>query len=190
VPNDEEIYVDVGAYDGDSIAKFIECTPSGKYRKIHAFEPNQSSYSKLSLMTQWIPNLFTYKLAVSNTNSILKFNQDGGSMAARLHKEDDIQKPENLVAVNAVKLDDILDDVTFMKIDVEGFESDVLEGATKLIQKCRPTMIVDTYHHANDAIKIYEKVLNIHKYKFIGMRFAHANLHAHSLYFSDTKILT
>ena len=190
VPNDEEIYVDIGAYDGDSIAKFIECTPTGKFKSIHAFEPNQSSYSKLSLMKQWIPNLLTYKLAASNVNSSLKFNQDGGSMAARIHKEDDINHKINIVTINAVKLDDVLEDVTFMKIDVEGFEADVLEGASRLIQKCKPTMIVDTYHHANDAIKIYEKVLDIHKYKFIGMRFAHANMQAHSLYFSDTKVLT
>jgi FkbM family methyltransferase len=189
-PNDNEVYVDIGAYDGDSIAKFIESTPTGKYKKIYAFEPNKISYSKLCLIKNWIPNLETFNLAASNQNATLKFNPAGGSMAARLHQNNDIINEDNLINISAIKLDDVLNDVTFIKIDVEGFEVDVIEGASKLIKNCKPTMVIDTYHYANDAIKIYEKVLSIHDYKFVGMRFAHANTHSHSLYFSDTKTLT
>jgi FkbM family methyltransferase len=48
------------------------------------------------------------------------------------------------VSVSTVRLDDeIHDDVGFMKIDVEGHELSVLEGAKNLIQKCRPNIIVE-----------------------------------------------
>jgi FkbM family methyltransferase len=48
------------------------------------------------------------------------------------------------VSVSTVRLDDeIHDDVGFMKIDVEGHELSVLEGAKKLIEKCRPNIIVE-----------------------------------------------
>jgi hypothetical protein len=57
-----------------------------------------------------------------------------------------------------------------MKIDVEGFESEVIEGASLLIKKCKPNLIKDTYHHANDALKIFDEVLNIHEYQNMGSR--------------------
>jgi FkbM family methyltransferase len=48
------------------------------------------------------------------------------------------------VAVSTVRLDDeIHDDVGFIKIDVEGHELAVLKGAQKLIEKCKPNIIVE-----------------------------------------------
>ncbi len=190
MPTDDEIFVDIGAYDGDSVAKFIESTPTGGYREIHAFEPNKSTYAQLVLRKQWIPRLFTYELALSNQNSFSIFNNDGGSMGARLYDGNaEVFNENDCCKVQTVRLDDVLKNATFIKMDVEGFEKNVVDGAKELIRKCSPTLVIDTYHHANDALEIYEAVMNIHKYSFVGMRFVHANLHAHSLYFSDTKNL-
>lgn len=42
------------------------------------------------------------------------------------------------------RLDDIIkDDVGFIKIDVEGHELAVLKGATSLINRCRPVLLVE-----------------------------------------------
>lgn len=42
--------------------------------------------------------------------------------------------------------------VGFIKVDVEGYELDVLEGATKLIERDRPTMMVEVYQPWCDKI--------------------------------------
>jgi FkbM family methyltransferase len=184
VPSDDEVYIDVGAYDGDSVAKFIECTPTGNYRAIHAFEPNPSTYAKLEKIKSWIPRLETYQIALSDKNQELNFKTEGGSMGARFSEANSSGLPGE-IAVKACRLDSVIEKATIVKIDVEGFECDVLKGAERLIQTSTPDIIVDTYHYANDALAIFDTVKKIHDYKYIGMRFPHANMSAHSLYFSN-----
>jgi hypothetical protein len=96
---------------------------------------------------------------------------------------------EESIDVKTITLDDIIDEATLIKLDVEGFENKVLTGAKNLIKNNKPDIIVDTYHFANDAINIYENLMSIHDYKFVSMRFIHANCHVHSLYFSDKQKL-
>src|ERR1700722_4581738 len=45
VPNSSEIYVDVGAWDGDTVTHFVNC--AGDYRAIHAFEPSAKPFTVL-----------------------------------------------------------------------------------------------------------------------------------------------
>ena len=43
---DEETYVDLGAYNGDTIREFLQLT-GGRYKKIVAVEPDPKNYKKL-----------------------------------------------------------------------------------------------------------------------------------------------
>jgi Methyltransferase FkbM domain len=53
-------------------------------------------------------------------------------------------------AVRVAKLDDVLDgDVGFVKIDVEGHELRVLEGASSLIERCRPILFIECEERHN-----------------------------------------
>lgn len=69
----------------------------------------------------------------------------------------DAQRVVKNVAVT--RLDDIegLDDVGFIKIDVEGFERQVVQGGEQLIRRCKPIMVVEqkknesAYGHEEDA---------------------------------------
>ena len=57
------------------------------------------------------------------------------------------------INVESVSLDDEeYENVGFIKIDVEGFELDVLEGAKQTIDKCRPTMMVEVYQPWCDKV--------------------------------------
>jgi hypothetical protein len=87
--------------------------------------------------------------------------------------------------VQVVRLDSVIQRATIIKIDVEGFEDGVIRGAAGLLTEHAPDLVIDTYHYANDALKIYDEVMNIHHYRYVSMRFCHANFFAHSLYFSD-----
>lgn len=54
------------------------------------------------------------------------------------------------VEINLDALDDVYyGDVGFMKIDVEGHEMKVLEGAASTIQKCQPRVLVEIDEHLN-----------------------------------------
>ena len=55
----------------------------------------------------------------------------------------------NNTSVATSRLDDFeLGDVGFVKIDVEGHELAVLQGATDLLKAQRPTLMVEIEHHA------------------------------------------
>ena len=185
VPNDEEIYLDIGAYSGDTILKFINSTPRGNYKAIHAFEPNPAILPFLNEKTTWIPNLTVHQLALSNKESSISFLKE--NMGSRFATNDE-KINKQTIEVKACTLDSVIEDATLIKIDVEGFESEVIEGASKLIKKARPHLVVDTYHHANDALKIFDTVMSIHNYKYIGWRMTHHFLN--TFYFSDTQKLT
>jgi hypothetical protein len=51
---------------------------------------------------------------------------------------------------------------TLLKIDVEGFEMQVLEGATKLIQREHPKIAIAAYHHENDLIDLANKMMQLY----------------------------
>jgi FkbM family methyltransferase len=185
VPSDEEVFVDIGAYNGDTVLKFINSTPSGKYKIIHAFEPNPSLFPRLKEKKEWIPNLEVYQVALSDQEATLSFvKQEMGSRIATEGVDYDVE----VVEVAAKPLDSCISYATLIKIDVEGFEAEVVKGASNLISKCKPSMVIDTYHHSNDALKIYEEVMRIHEYKYVSWRMSGLNLH--SLYFSDEHRLS
>jgi FkbM family methyltransferase len=184
IPSDSEVFVDVGAYDGDSILRFINATPTGSYKKIYAFEPNPNIYPALLEKTSWIPRIEPHQLALSNNESSIPFlDLNMGSRFATSNEA----AGDGVIHVRACPLDSVVEYATLVKIDVEGFECEVVEGATALLKNSKPNLVIDTYHHANDAIKIYETVMKIHKYKYVGWRMSHHYLN--SFYFSDTQQL-
>jgi FkbM family methyltransferase len=56
------------------------------------------------------------------------------------------------IQVNLKRLDDVINDerVSFIKIDVEGHEMKVLEGAKNIIKKWRPALCVETFDHLDE----------------------------------------
>ena len=65
---------------------------------------------------------------------------------ATIHRENFFQGEEFIVhKVKSEKLDDILinNSIGFIKIDVEGHEKNVLQGAKNLIKKNKPNLLVE-----------------------------------------------
>ncbi|WP_343248569.1 FkbM family methyltransferase [Diplocloster hominis] len=147
-----ESYVDCGAYNGDSIIDFILKCPD--YKKVYAFEPSAENIKKLKLNLDSLLNddsILIYNYAVYNRNTELYFDdrQDDGD---KIIEVGDIK-------VNAIKLDDIInDEVTFIKMDIEGSEKEAVEGAENIIKKYTPKMAICIYHKPNDFWSIMEKI--------------------------------
>jgi len=84
--------------------------------------------------------------AVGNIKGEVDFYVDANrmSMSSQIPLVDNVKK----ITVPMVRLDDDIEDYTkigFIKIDVEGFELSVLEGAEMLIESAKPTMMVEIY---------------------------------------------
>ncbi len=63
--------------------------------------------------------------------------------------------------VQAASLDKLLPDgkCTFLKIDIEGYELKMLQGAKNIIQHNKPVIAIAAYHHESDLFDIAKKLL-------------------------------
>lgn len=124
---------DVGANMGFYTIWFSRFIRTGT---IHAFEPDERNYNRLKKNVEankGSDRIYINKIALSNLNGTLSFTTgfDGENHISR-------QTGENLITVRSQKLDDycILNNIhslSYVKVDIEGFEYDFLEGASGLL---------------------------------------------------------
>ena len=74
------------------------------------------------------------------------------------------------------------ENITFIKMDVEGAEKESLLGASKIIKKCMPKLAISVYHKSED---IYEILLMIRKFSEKYKIY----LHRHNTYSYITEIV-
>lgn len=149
----EEIFVDVGAYTGDTILKFQEYVED--YRGIYAIEPDEKNYVKLKKNTSDMHNIEYINAGVSKDHREVGFSQSGsrGSVldtdAARVAK--------------FYSIDSLLQgrEATYIKYDIEGREKEALLGTKNTIKRYKPKMLVSTYHRSEDLYTLPQVVLNI-----------------------------
>lgn len=114
-----------------------------------AFEPNTNVFSsfKKSISANNLKNIVqTSNLAVGKTNG--KIQLFLGTTTSNTLEENGETKG-NAVSVEMVSLDSFISKKNFLrmdiiKIDVDGIELDILEGAKELIEKFSPIFIVET----------------------------------------------
>lgn len=119
---------DVGANIGLTAMIFAK-----KAGRVLAFEPAPRALTMLRRNVSAIPNIEVHAVAVSDAPGTVHFSEhdalDCSSMAA-----------DGEIAVEAITLDSLGIDADFIKIDVEGFEEQVLRGATRQLERGVPVM--------------------------------------------------
>jgi len=128
--SESPVIIDCGANIGLSALYFKSQYPNAV---IHAFEPDPAAYEKLvaNMEANGFKDVFTYKEAVWIEDGELVFETDGSWGG---HIGDDASSAG--VTVKARKLDGLLDKhVDFLKMDIEGAESDVIMHTKELIAK-------------------------------------------------------
>lgn len=146
-----EIFVDAGAFVGDTIQGF-NAAVQGQYRTIYAFEPDQKNYERLLKTCAAMPDTNCWQMAVSDRSGEVHFVSDDSSSKAASSAEQ---------VVPAVTLDSLLENVpvTYLKMDVEGMERAALWGARKIIQTYRPKLAICIYHSNADMVEVPKLIL-------------------------------
>jgi FkbM family methyltransferase len=146
--SDEERFVDCGAFDGDSVRGFLELT-RGRFNRIDAMEPDPENLRQLRSFIARLPvhdqeRIHVHPVAVGSERRTLRF-QHGVGPASTVTEQGEYE-------VTSVSLDQELADVapTYVKVDVEGAEPDVVAGAAGLITRHAPTMAIVLYHRTSD----------------------------------------
>lgn len=150
MPRENEIFVDAGAYQGETAIEFSKWCPT--YNKIYCFEPDSQNFHmlKTNLQTVDISNVECLNVGLSNESATLQFERSGddgtGSHLA----------PDGSTTIQVNSLDNILNGqpVTYIKMDIEGAELDALEGAKETITKYTPRLAICIYHKPEDVYTI------------------------------------
>ena len=137
--------VDVGANMGLWSYAMVK---SGLFNKVLSFEPNPDLTNELK--NSGIDNITLVNKAVSNVSgsTVLRIPIQGKFMLngwASLESKIDLDTDEfKEISVEVIRLDDLnLADVAFIKIDVEGHELSLLNGAHEFFTANRPVCIIE-----------------------------------------------
>ena len=150
--SDNESYLDLGAYTGDTVADFVRRVRT--YKSITAVEPDKKSFKKLLSNTAGLNNFKAVNACVSDYIGMSEFAMRGGRNSSVGGGEQ----------IPAVTVDEIAKDgVSFIKADVEGEEIKAIKGAENTILKHRPKMQLACYHKTEDLIAIPHAICGIRK---------------------------
>ena len=157
-PGDEEIFVDAGAYNGDSIERFITWSKD-KMRGAYAIEPDPAM---CEVMKEKFVN-YNFRICRGGawqSNDELRFS----GMDTATHMD-----PDGEVAVKGIMIDDLneIGTPTFIKMDIEGVELNALRGASRVIRENAPRLAICVYHKPNDIVELGKYILDlVPEYKF------------------------
>ena len=157
------IFIDVGSSIGNHTMAFSKVAD-----KVHSFEPYFGTFFQqlLILHVNNIKNVEPHSVSLGNTHGTKKFYFDKKSSGGGFT---DDERGEYVVPI--VKLDDFnFENITLIKIDVEGYELEVLKGSIKSLKKWKPDIFIEcsTEKMLKDVTEIleplgykqYEKVFN------------------------------
>ena len=133
----EIVLFDVGANLGQTIKKMKLEFP---FSKIYAFEPNRSCYKTLKDNFDF-KNLFVFNNAVGSENRKIKFNEYSWSALSSILKRafGSAQIIDNydvdLISIDSFCKINNISKIDFLKTDTEGYELEVLIGASEMMDK-------------------------------------------------------
>jgi FkbM family methyltransferase len=143
VPKDA-VTVDVGANYGLYTRELAR-----RSRHVHAFEPSRAMVDMLRRTSA--NNVEIHDVALSDRDGVatLSVPLDGDEAVHSLASIEAVSDRESDPCLNelvrTVRLDSVVrDDVAFVKVDVEGHELRVLNGATGILQRSRPIFLVES----------------------------------------------
>lgn len=156
-----EAFVDCGANIG--IWTIVAATTVGKCGQIFAFEPNPYTFKRLSknVSIQEVKNnIHLFPNAVGSLNTSLPFQ------CCESHNISTIKftPTKETIMVPVVTLDSVILDqqIYGIKIDVEGFEFEVVKGAERILKNYKPWLCIE-YNTLINKINVLQD-WNVHQY--------------------------
>lgn len=154
---DRLVYLDVGAYDGDSL---VELSGLANLKRAILFEPNQANGDRLRLRTaNWLVRnpgveLEILPMALGNHHGLMTLQGEGE--AASVVADPTADEVLNSTAILVARADDLYPslNVDFVKIDAEGSDLACIYGMANLLRRSRPVVAISVYHRAEDLLEI------------------------------------
>ncbi|HCN04581.1 MAG TPA: hypothetical protein DIS79_03090 [Bacteroidetes bacterium] len=149
----ESSFLDIGAQMGYIT---LEAAVANKRGHVFAFEPEPANFTRLidNISINSINSIRTYNTALGATTGDLDLYLAEANSGAHSAFQSNANVSEKKVRVPMRTLDSIVEqdsikDISMIKLDVEGYELEVLRGATQVLRQHKPMLIVEL----NDEIQ-------------------------------------
>ena len=152
-PVEDEVFLDIGTYSGSTIIDFVNFCSNAElnYKKVIGFESSQEMIPIIHKNINRLNNVKILPYGAYSHNDKLEFYVYPDGMSFTTNMGQSIPK----IIVPTRRIDDTVhEDVTFIKMDIEGAEIEALKGAIDTIKKCKPRLAISIYHKEKDIIEI------------------------------------
>lgn len=134
-----DIVVDAGAHIGS-----FSLLVSDKARRIIAFEPEPENFELLRLNAAPHGNIEAHRKALWSGTGEGKLyhnrsNSGGHSLLGPGGATD------YALDVDLVRLDEVVEEANFIKMDVEGAEIEALKGSSEILRSCHPVIVLEVH---------------------------------------------
>ena len=146
-------FIDVGAHTGYYSLYMLPCVTW-----VYAYEPDAQSYEVLERNSMQSENIFPYCYAVSSQSGVMDIEVKGGGFTFIKGTSSMPFSPERTdrKQIKVISIDDHANEyrsaVTGIKIDVDGPDLDVLEGALETIKKFKPVVLIELSSNETDRL--------------------------------------
>ena len=163
----DEVCVDLGAYNGDTVLGFVRST-GGKYKEIIALEPEKRNFQKCVRNCMGLDDVRLINAAGWSHDTVLSFN-GGSGRQAKLEGSG-----RSIIAARSV--DSVLSGkgCSYIKYDVEGADIPALEGSRDTIRRFAPKLLCSVYHRCYDLIDVplyVDSIRQGYRYRLIQERY-------------------
>lgn len=150
-----EIMVELGSNNGDTLLDFICRCPS--FKRAYCFEPDDVCIKILHDRTaQYVDRIVIIPKVAWNKKGKVGFASDGGNGGSKVTEQG------NMIQIEAAAVDDeVKENITYMKMDVEGSEMKALQGAKNQIVQNKPRLAISVYHKNEDIVEIPQYILSL-----------------------------
>jgi FkbM family methyltransferase len=167
-PKEGDTVIDIGAHIGRyTITSSKQVGNTGKVLAIEA-DPDNFQLLKRNIALNNLKNVLPLNYAVFSTRTRMKLYEQSASAKYNSLMLARAAKTKNYVEVNADTLDSILklnevNQVNWIKIDVEGAEFEVLKGSTKTLSTDNVSLFIEI--HNIDDPSHYHNIIDFLKYR-------------------------
>lgn len=179
VPFAEGTIVDCGAFQGDTLKRYLSQTGSTTDYSYYAFEADKHNFDILKnfCLKEDLRNVYPLNYAVSDKDGKVVFQNNGDNMMGGGIVKG-IFEQKKCDVVNAITLDSIMCEkhVDYIMADIEGAELMLLDGARKIIKTDMPVLAISAYHRLEDMWDIPLRIREINSKYNICFRHHMVNL--------------